>query len=68
MFKLGEAADCLGLSRRKLQEFLSAQPLDEKGNAFYRVVNGMRVFDPDDIARLRDAIGVNAILGSNPLA
>ena len=57
MLRLGEAADRLGLSRRDLQDFLSTQPSDENGVAFYQVVDGERMFDGNDLSRIRKAIG-----------
>jgi DNA-binding transcriptional MerR regulator len=57
MLKLGEAADRLGVSRETLQQFLATYTVDKNGVAYYRLVNGRRMFDANDIDRIRDALG-----------
>jgi hypothetical protein len=51
-----EAASALRVSRRWLEYWLAAHPVDAGGNPFYVPMGRRKTFEPNDIARIRACI------------
>ena len=59
VYSMDGAAERLGISRRTLQGWLKAHPVDGHGEPFYSPFGNRKTFDEGDLARIRAAAREN---------